>query len=253
DRLVWHARVPFGSGAPSSQLLADSFYNGIDRPLNQQLGQQSYLFGQSTVPLPPWGQQLGSTLVPAGHPHSQPVGGPYDSRPALLVPGEPGGQQPVGGGWPSYGTSVLFTPVLPSGPLHSQPTPSSLAIMPLGGDMGTLQTKSTTDPAATRLIDDLAKIKALPLYSIVVQNCISMGNPCCTKVLRILQSTEGKKALGLSRTSGLKGADSFKSNCMLPGHTTGDPSARAVAPKPAQPTKARSRQWVTQRSDQITI
>ncbi|KAJ1624825.1 hypothetical protein T492DRAFT_844454 [Pavlovales sp. CCMP2436] len=150
--------VPFGSGAPSSQLLVDSFYNGIDRSTSSS----------STVPLPPWGQQLGSTLVPAGHPHSQPVGGPYDSRPALLVPGEPGGQQPVGGGWPSYGTSVLFTPVLPSGPLHSQPTPSSLAIMPLGGDMGTLQTKSITDPAATRLIDDLANIKALPLYSIVV-------------------------------------------------------------------------------------
>ncbi|KAJ1624500.1 hypothetical protein T492DRAFT_881697 [Pavlovales sp. CCMP2436] len=138
----------------------------------------------------------------------KPVGGSYDSRPALLVPGEPGGQQPVGGGWPSYGTSVLFTPVLPSGPLHSQPTPSSPAVMPLGGDMGTLQTKSTTDPAATRLIDDLANIKASPLYSIVVQNCISMGNPYCTKVLRILQSTDGKKALGLSRTSGLKGADS---------------------------------------------
>ncbi|KAJ1635770.1 hypothetical protein T492DRAFT_963855, partial [Pavlovales sp. CCMP2436] len=166
-------RVPFGSGVPSSQLLAESFYNGIDRPLNQQIGQQSYLFGQSI--------QLGSTLVPAGHPHSQPVGGSYDSRLALLIPGEPGGQQPVWGGWPSYGTSVLFTPVLPSGPLHSQPTPSSLAIMPLGGDMGTLQTKSTTDPATTRLIDDLANIKALPLYSIVVQNCISMGNPYCTK------------------------------------------------------------------------
>mmetsp|Transcript_38029 Transcript_38029/g.94323 ORF Transcript_38029/g.94323 Transcript_38029/m.94323 type:complete len:248 (-) Transcript_38029:132-875(-) len=151
--------VPFGSGVPSSQLLADSFYNGIDCPLNQQLGQQSYLFGQSTVPLPPWGQQLGYTLVPAGHPHSQPVGGSYDSRLALLVPGEPGGQQPVGGGWPSYGTSVLFTPVLPSAPLHFQPTPSSLAIMPLGGDMGTLQTKSTTDPATMRLIDDLAKAR----------------------------------------------------------------------------------------------
>ncbi|KAJ1627761.1 hypothetical protein T492DRAFT_1120379 [Pavlovales sp. CCMP2436] len=142
--------VPFDSGVPFSQLLADSFYNGIDRPLNQQLGQQSYLFGQSTVPLPPWGQQLSSTLVPAGHPHSQPVRGSYDSRLALLVPGEPGGQQPVGGGWPSYGTSVLFTPVLPSGQLHSQPMPSSLAIMPLGGDMGTLQTKSTTDPAPDR-------------------------------------------------------------------------------------------------------
>ncbi|KAJ1619301.1 hypothetical protein T492DRAFT_890549, partial [Pavlovales sp. CCMP2436] len=123
---------PDGNNLACILLLADSFYNGIDRPLNQQLGQQSYLFGQSTVQLPPWGQQLGSTLVLAGHPHSQPVGGSYDSRLALLVPGEPG-------------------------------------------------EKSTTDPATTRLIDDLANIKALPLYSIVVQNCISMGNPYCTK------------------------------------------------------------------------
>ncbi|KAJ1615607.1 hypothetical protein T492DRAFT_1119946, partial [Pavlovales sp. CCMP2436] len=131
--------VPFGAGVPSSQLLADSFYNGIDRPLNQQLGQQSYLFGQSTRP----------PALPAASP----------------------------------------------------------------------ATKLTTDPATTRLIDDLANIKALPLYSIAIQNCISMGNPYCTKVLRILQSTEGKKVLGLSstegkkvlglsRTSGLKGADS---------------------------------------------